>query len=254
MADLGTAPRRASGPRARNGEGSRLIRRRGRLPAGRAVVGGFLVAASAVGLFAAYSAATAGPRHSYVIAAGPLEVGHRLTADDLAVVATDLPDLLRARSFTDPEALIGATVVAQRAPGELLHASDLVRIDGERGTRELSFSVDASRALGDRITPGEHVDVVATYGAGRDAYTVVVVSATRVLRAQPAPGGLVADTRVQLTVELLDAGQMLALAHAVDVGQITVVRSTAATEAPTSAGYRPVPDPPSQDAGLRDGD
>src|SRR5687768_720166 len=75
MPDVAVAPDRpslapASGARggAAGALGGRAVRRRSALPTGRAVVGGFLVALAALGIFAAYSSATAGPTTSYVVA------------------------------------------------------------------------------------------------------------------------------------------------------------------------------------------
>jgi Flp pilus assembly protein CpaB len=235
MADAAAALQQPTAPV----NGQREINRRRRLPGGRALVGGFLVAASAVGLFAAFLAATAGPQHSYVVAARDLEVGERLALGDLSTTPMVLSDALHARVFSDPEALLGTTVVARRSAGELVHASDLVRADGEPATRELSFSVEASRALGDRLRPGEHVDVIATFGSGRDAYSVLVISDARVLRAHAAAGGLMGDGRLHLALELASAEDVLALAHAVDVGQVTVVRATGADPRPPGETYRP---------------
>ena len=53
MAQVRTPPSESTAPPA-----SRPLRRRRGLPSGRAVVGGFLVALAAVGVFAAYTSAT----------------------------------------------------------------------------------------------------------------------------------------------------------------------------------------------------
>jgi Flp pilus assembly protein CpaB len=239
MTDLGAAPRLGGdGATSAASDGSLRVRRRRGLPGGRALIGGFLVAASAVGLFAAHALATAGPRHTYVVAAHDLEIGDRLDTQDLTRIPLDLPDALAARTFSSPDDLVGATVLARRAAGELLQVTDLVMPPGEAGTREFSFAVDPSRALGDRIRAGERVDVVATYGTGGDAYTMVVVPDARVLRAA-AGGGVVGEGRLELTLELHGARSVLALAHAVDVAQITVVRATAAAEEAGEGTYRP---------------
>jgi Flp pilus assembly protein CpaB len=209
-----------------------------------------LVAASAGGLFAAHAAVTAGPRDSYLVAGRDLEVGHRLEPGDLAAVALDLSDAVAAGAFTAADQVVGATVLARRATGELLQRTDLIRNRGEPGSREVSFAVDASRALADRIRVGERVAVVATYGTGADAFTTAVVSDARVLQIGSVASGLVSDGRLTLTLELSDSHDMLALAHAVDVAQITVVRTTGAADAPDRGPYRPaqaVSDAPGED-------
>ena len=61
-------PRPATG---QNG-GGRPLRRRRALPGGRAVVGGFLIALAAVGIFAAYTGATSDGRQRFVVARNDL--------------------------------------------------------------------------------------------------------------------------------------------------------------------------------------
>lgn len=66
-----------------------------------------------------------------------------------------------------------------------------------------------------------------------------MISGARVLRAQAAAGGLMGDGRLHLALELASAEDVLALAHAVDVGQVTVVRATGADPQPPGQTYRP---------------
>jgi len=66
--------------------GARQIRRRRSLPGSRAVVGGLLVAAAAVGAFGTYAAASDGPSDSVVVLTRDVGPGERLDAEDLAVV------------------------------------------------------------------------------------------------------------------------------------------------------------------------
>jgi Flp pilus assembly protein CpaB len=225
------------------GSGPRAVRPRRALPGGRAVLGAFLVAAAVVGVFGAYLSATAAPDAAYAVAAEDIEPGQVISGADVRFVPIDLPPDVRARSITDPEALSGATVLHARRPGELIQGSDVIRSGGPPGTREMSFAVDASRALGERIVPGERVDVLATYGSGDQAYTAIVVADALVLRAGAGGGGLAGQGRLELTLALAEAEAALALAHAVDVGQVTVVRATNSGARPSTQAYRPADGP-----------
>ena len=86
----------------------RTLTRRRSLPGGRAVVGGLLVTASAVGLFAASGAASDGPRAAYVVATHDIGAGQRFGPDDLALVRLDLPTRQRSRSYTSIGTLVPA--------------------------------------------------------------------------------------------------------------------------------------------------
>jgi Flp pilus assembly protein CpaB len=217
----------------------RVIRRRRGLPRGRALVGAFLIVSAVVGVFGAYLSVTAAPGSVYVVAKAALDPGDVVSTADVTLVPIDLPDEVRARSLTSVDELVGATVLHARRPGELVQVSDVVRSGAQPGSREISFAVDASRALGERILPGERIDILSTYGTGEAAFTVVVVSDALVLRAGSASAALGGEGAREFTVALDDPQDPLAIAHAVDVGQVTVVRATNADQGPSGGAYRP---------------
>jgi Flp pilus assembly protein CpaB len=204
----------------------RTVRRRKGLPGGRAVVGGLLSAVAAVGVFAAFTAATAPPVTRYVVAAAELGPGEVIAASDLALVALDLPPDIRARSFDDIAVLTGAVTTGPLRPGELVQSSGVVDRGGAPDDRMVSFAADASRALGGRIQAGEFVDVLATYGTGDNAYTELVVGHVAVVRTSTQDTSSIGTTStVTFTVPVPDVRAELALAHASAVGSLSVVRS-----------------------------
>src|SRR4051794_21908661 len=110
---------------ARNGRESgipvpaHVIAPRRGLPSGRAVVGGFLVALAAVGIFAAYSGAQRRSRTFYVVAAHDVAPGTRLSAADLSLTAIDLPVATRRHPFRgapDGEGSLGVGPIARGGP------------------------------------------------------------------------------------------------------------------------------------------
>ncbi len=210
---------------------ARVVRRRRSLPGGRAVVGAFLVTLAAVGIFAAYTRATDEPQTLYIVARHNLNLGDRLAAGDLALAPMHLPTPLSARrAFTRASApsLVGAVVVAPVASGELIQASSVVEAVGTAVDREISFAIDPARAVAGRLVPGEVVDLLATYGTGTDATTVVVVRAARLVSRSDSSGSLGARASEVVILALPSSADALAVAHAVDSGQITLVRATGA--------------------------
>lgn len=226
------------GPLERTGGGdggggnSRTLHRRRALPGGRAVTGGFLVALAAVGIFAAYTDATADRRQSYVVARHDFALGHRLSRSDLSFLPMDLPAPLRARSFRDPSELVGAVVVGPVSEGELVEASDVVARSGTGVGRELSFAIESARAVDGRLQPGEFVDVLASYGTGSDAYTVAVMRGARIVARSQPRRALGEGTDEVVTLSVPNRADSLAVAHAVSAGSVTLVRSV---EPPTPA-------------------
>ena len=221
----------------------RTVRPRRGLPGGRAVLGGLLVTVAAVGTFAAYGDATAGPTTSYAVAAADLPAGHRIGPDDVSLRAMDLPSAVADRAFTSPDALAGAVALAPLAEGELVQAGALLPPGaGTEPAAELSFAVPADRAVNGTLRPGERVDVLATYGTGAAAETVVVVRSALLLGNDEGQEAIGASTRV-LTVALDDPDDVLALTHATRAGEVTVVRATAAGGTPPGGDSYRAPQP-----------
>lgn len=228
MTDLGStlASRPSTDGGTPTGPGRQITRRRG-LPGGRAVVGGFLVAVAAVGVFAAYSDATAGPDTSYVVATRDIAIGEQLEPGDLDLVPMTLPDPQRALSFDDPGVLVGATTVAPLAADQIVQSTSVVATGAESGTRFVSFPVEADRALGGAIRPGERIDILATYGD----YTVFVLGDVTVVDTTAAGGErLGSGATVTFTVDVGNREAERALTHAAATATLTVARTTGAPD------------------------
>ncbi|MGH9283827.1 MAG: SAF domain-containing protein, partial [Acidimicrobiales bacterium] len=129
------------------GNGAQPLRRRRSLPGGRAVVGGFLVALAAVGVFAGYTSATSDTREPFIVARRDLPLGHRITRADLGTLPMDLPGLLRARSYRDPAQLLGSVVIGPVSEGELIQSSAVLSGDQGAGARHISFPIESARAV-----------------------------------------------------------------------------------------------------------
>ncbi len=144
---IATALRRSSPERPTEGSDQPVhaVRRRRGLPGSRAVVGGLLVAASAVGLFAVASSSAEGPRHSYIVARHELAAGTRLQQSDLELAPMELAAGVRARVFNTAQPLIGATLLAPLGAGELVQSSAVVARKGDTASRELSFTLERGR-------------------------------------------------------------------------------------------------------------
>ena len=196
------------------------------------------------GFYAAYT----GPRgasRAYVVAARAIRPGDPFAPGDLTRTRVDLPPALRGRAFTDPSLLIGATALSPIEAGELVQAGQVIRKRGGARTTELSFPIEASR-VGSGLRAGDRVDIVATYGTGTDAYSLVIGRHLQVLSVARARGTLGGESSaVVLTVALSERADSLALAHATRAAELSVVRTTGATTGdsdPTT--YRPAPAAP----------
>jgi len=231
-----------NGRDGQRGKGPQTLRQRRGLPGNRAVVGGLLVAAAAVGLFSASTGAGQGSRRPYVVANRPLAPGSRIEAADLGVQQLHLSPPLAARAFAERDPLVGATVVAPVAPGELVQASAVVARRSGPASRELSFTVEPGR-VGAALRDGERVDLLATYGSATDGFTAVIVRQALLVSLEDSRGALGDGSPVTVTVALDEAADTLALAHAVQVGKVTVVRATGAGTSPSPPPTYRLPKP-----------
>ncbi|MBW3547179.1 MAG: hypothetical protein KY452_03450 [Actinobacteria bacterium] len=230
MADLGTAP--PTSPDLSNGSGpprsARPLHRPRNLPGGRAVVGGFLVAASAVGVFAAYTAASSGPDTSYVVVDVDVAAGERIAADQLSLVPLELPDAQRQVAFTDLDLLDGATALSSMSAGQLVQTGDVAKPAGGPRRAQISLAVEPGNALGGDpglLGDGDRVAVIATYTAGGTATTSTVSRDAMVVRVL---GG---DDRVGgaggLTVVLaVPPDDLELIARASAAGVVSLARTT----------------------------
>ena len=233
---VGTVAQRTASDRGNGAEPpGRTVRRRRGLPGSRAVVGGLLVAVAAVGLFAAASSSGQGPSRSYVVARHELNAGTRLAATDLELVPMELAPSLQSRAFSTPRPLVGATLIAPLGPGELVQSSAVVARQGDVASRELSFTLERGR-VSPGIKQGERADLLATYGTGQDAYTVVVVRQALLVAVERPRTSMGDNGPSTVTVAVDDPTDAMALAHAIQLGKITLVR---ATGAPPLAGVPP---------------
>ena len=207
---------------------TRTVGRRRTLPGSRAVVGGLLVTASAVGLFAAWTSSSAGPTDAYVVARDEISPGQRFTAEDLEVVRMDVPNGQRSHLFTDQVKLIREAVAVDRIkPGELIQSSDVAPADAGRTKASISLPVEPGNAMGgDRdALVGQRVDVIVSYtdaGVPKTATVAKGVLVTDVLTGDRDLG-----TSGQLTVVLaVNLDQLEDVAGAASAGKITLAVTT----------------------------
>ncbi len=206
----GSAPRRRTGPRRA-------------LPNGRAVVGGLLVAAAAVGTYAAWSSAADEPSTRFAVTTRDVAIGEVLEPADIELVRMEAPASVAAAAFQgdDADLLVGQVTVAPLADGDLVQRSAVVVPEDAVAARQLSFPIDVSAALAGTLEVGERVDVLATT-VGDDAGTTVVATDATVARVLGDDDG----GRLVVLLSVTDDTDLLALTTAARVGDLTLVRTT----------------------------
>lgn len=219
------APEASNGARPTAG---RTVATRRPLPGGRAVVGGLLVAASAVGVFAAHGAADDGPGAAYVVLARDVAPGEVLQPGDLALAGIDLPAAQRANSFTDTGVLVGTVALGGMKAGQLVQSSDVAEVRAAGELAQISVPVPGGSAMnGDRryLRPGERVAVIVTRDRGGEVTTETVSRDALVIDVLAPERSLGADGN--LTVILgVPPDDLEGIAGAAASGRISLARVT----------------------------
>jgi Flp pilus assembly protein CpaB len=236
MADISTlAP--PEGGAAGNGHvrgRPRTLRRQRSLPSGRAVAGGLLVAIAAIGIFWAYTRFSEGPRHAYVVLRNPVRVGARIKAADLQLQKMDLPVSLQRQAFDAPGQLVGTTAIAPLVAGQLVQQGDVEKVGSGRA-REVTFTVDRAHTSG-VVAAGEYVDVIATYGAGEQTKSQMVMRHVLVI-GFAGNRGTFTDGAYQVSVAVESEADALKLTAATQGAKVSLLRSSGALDgAGASAG------------------
>lgn len=200
----------------------RLGRRRA-LPNGRAVAGGFAIAAAAVLVFGAWLSTSAHGARKWVVARSELAVGTRLLPGDLATEAMGLPSSgVGAQAFSSPGSLVGRVLRAPLDAGELVQSGDLVPTGGPPPLRPVVASVPSFQVAG--LSPGSIVDLLVSRGSASKGRVDVVLRGATVLRLASSSGSVLASsgtTVVTLGVPTLTDVEAVVQAQA--TGKLTVV-------------------------------
>jgi Flp pilus assembly protein CpaB len=199
------------------------------------------VSVAALGVFASASRPSS-PSTRYVVTARALSPGDVVSSDDLTVAAEELSPDLASGAFLHADDVVGAVVLGPLEAGELVQRGALAAGPGPDPAAQLSFAVDADRAVDGGLVAGDRIDLLATYGSGADAFTVRVVRRALVVATAGDSSTITDSGRQVITLSLTEPDAVLAVAHAVRAGDITVVRTTGAGEdAPGRDTYSPAP-------------
>jgi Flp pilus assembly protein CpaB len=214
------------------------VRPRSRLPNGRTLAGGFLVAAAAVIVFGAWLQAGGNHGRSWVVARRPLAAGWTLQPGDLTTSTMRLPASTGARAFGNPASLVGRTLAAPVAAGELVQSGDVVPTGVVPAVRPVTVTVDAPDAT--TLSTGELVDVLVTNGTSPSAATEAVVYGARVLDvSRPGSSLEAASSGPVVTLGVQSFPEVQAVVHASRTGTVSVV----AGEAGDGSGLGPAATP-----------
>jgi hypothetical protein len=191
-----------------------------------------LVVTAGVGTFSLAGADDGAPSVDYPMLVRPVDPGRPITVDDVDWRPMVLDDDVATHTVIDPRDLDDAVAIVPLSAGQLLQQGEFVARDDAPGatgtTLQLSLPVPIDRTP-PALRRGERVALLATYGSGADATTVVTVQSATVLGYETDPDAIGGHDTGRLTINLEDPAALVATAHASQVAELTVVRTTVAT-------------------------
>ncbi len=216
-----------SGRSGDHDDGARTLRQRTRLPSGRAIAGGLLVALSGLGLATAHDAATAEPTTQFLVVTEAVDAGERIDRAHLGWVTTALADDLARTSFTDPDEALGRIALTAIPANSLLHRDHLgdapPREDGP--ARRVTLEMEPARALDGTLRSGDVVDVVAS--GGQPGSTEVIIDGALVESVgRPDDDRIGSAGKVRLTLVVADELAATVLIDAAEHQRVTLVTAS----------------------------
>ena len=191
------------------------------LPNGRAVLGGFLIAASGVGLFAAYEQAHSAPVTKYVVATRPLAPGEVIERDDLGLAPAELPPEMAESLTGDWRSLVGQETTGAVEKNQLLSPASVTKAgSGDGPARRVSLELSRAGAIDGNLESGAVVDVLATT-EGEPEATVVAKRARVVALNNDSTGDLGQLGSLVVTIEVRDERSLSAVVGASAAGTVT---------------------------------
>jgi len=192
------------------------------LPAGRALVGGFLVAVAAVIVFTATLASAGSQGQRYAVAARTLAAGSIIGPGDVETETMDLPSGARSDAFQQADSLVGRSIAVEIQPGELVQQSMLVPSGTQPTTRPVSVAVAPTSLAG--LALGGTVDVIATIGSGSSATVSVVMRGAVLMDIDNSASSLLSGQGTSLvTLGVESLSEVEAVVQASDSGTISLV-------------------------------
>ncbi|MCB1027559.1 MAG: hypothetical protein R2704_15060 [Microthrixaceae bacterium] len=201
------------------------------IPNGRAVLGGFLIAASGVGLFAAYQQTNAAPETRFVVATRALAPGEIIERDDLGLAPAEVPPEMADSLSEDWRSMVGRVTTAAVGRNQFLDPASLAEPGTTDGpARRVALELTRAGALDGGLQRGSIVDVLAAIDGETEA-TVVADRARVVAVNDSASGDLGQLGSLVVTLELPTEQALADVVGANAAGTITLAAPAPATVA-----------------------
>lgn len=181
----------------------------------RALIGGALVAAAALGVFSAHRGATGSPTDRYMVAMRDIPAGTPIRQKDLGAMAIDLPDGVPAFDPDQIDLVEGRVTSGDLSRFELVSDSDFHAADHftRPGATMLTLDMTPARAMSGVVSAGDQVSVTSTDPQGSGT-TLLTAEALVVSTSGGSQDSIGAATTVRVVLSVDEPSEATAIIDA----------------------------------------
>ena len=156
-----------------------------------------------------------------------------ISVNDLSTIRVPTRSQFSALFVSNSNSLLGDQALVALEPNEPITQSEVAPII-HNADRELTLEVPSARAVEGSLSPGDRVDVLATYGSGPTANTITAGRSVLVLAVSQLASSFSSSSpkTVSVTLAISSFDEMMAIAQGQVAATITLVRSTGAAPLP----------------------
>ncbi len=156
-----------------------------------------------------------------------------ISVNDLSTIRVPTRSQFSALFVSNSNSLLGDQALVALEPNEPITQSEVAPII-QNADRELTLEVPSARAVEGSLSPGDRVDVLATYGSGPTANTITAGRSVLVLAVSQLASSFSSSSpkTVSVTLAISSFDEMMAIAQGQVAATITLVRSTGAAPLP----------------------
>jgi Flp pilus assembly protein CpaB len=147
-----------------------------------------------------------------------------ITSDDVRFVDVKLPSDLLGHYARSLEVVDGATVTRALRAGELLPTGWVANQPAYPMQRSMTIPVAPEHALGGELSPGDRVDVFATFDSGDVRARTIPLARGLEVTSVVTAGGLVDEEAAVGVTVLVDRSLATSLAFAVRAGEVDLAK------------------------------
>lgn len=199
----------------------------------RVLVGSVLIVGAIFGLSWSFSNQSGISTLLIVVPKKSIAPYQPITANDLTTLKMPTKSQFNSLFLTSPADLLGEQALVPLEPNEPITQSEVAPII-RHADRELTLEVPSARAVEGSISPGDRVDVLATYGTGPTANTITAGRSVLVLSVSELTSSFSSSSpkTISITLAVRSFEEMMAIAQGQVAATITLVRSTGALPFP----------------------